>query len=159
MSSIKSKKVKRLKFLGLLAILGLATLSSIAVGFPGYKSQLPDSGITFDCETCHEGQGGPLNGFGEDFQANGNKYNSTLGSIDSDGDNYTNDEEFNAEPVTNPGNASSHPIGTVIPPQPRQWDLIPWLLTIITGVVLIIGVSVILVLIATNKKLKREDIK
>jgi hypothetical protein len=139
--------------------LGLFLLSSVASGLSGYRSRLPDFGTNFGCDTCHVEGGSTLNEFGVDFQANGNHYDNTLGSKDSDDDGYTNDEEFAASPVTNPGNENSHPVGPVIPEEPVEWDWMPWLLTIITGVVLIFGVTFMLVMVATNRKSKGEKDK
>jgi len=156
MSGLRTKKAKRPKLLGLLMLFGLFVLSSSVSGYSGYKDQLPDFGTSFNCETCHLGAGGTLNDFGEDFLANGIEYDDTLGLLDSDGDSYTNDEEFDANPVTNPGDASSYPTGVVVPPDQEEWDWVPWLLTVITGMVLIFGGSVILILIATKNKSKGE---
>jgi hypothetical protein len=156
---MKSMKTRRIKLVIVLMALGLIVLSSVATGLSGYRSRLPDFGTNFSCETCHEEGGSTLNEFGVDFQANGNHYDNTLGEKDSDDDGYSNDDEFSASPVTNPGNANSHPVGPVVPPEPIEWDFIPWLLTIIAGVVVIFGVSIILILIAINKKPKGEKEK
>ena len=145
---------------GALVLVGAAVilaLSFTASGFPGFKSQLPDSGRTFDCRTCHTGTGGSLNPFGTDFKENGETYSSALAAMDSDGDGYTNDEEFRADPVTNPGDATSHPGGEVPPPpEPEELDLFPWILTSFAGIVLILNVAVALVLIATSGKPGKE---
>jgi hypothetical protein len=73
----------------------------------------PDKGRTFGCATCHidPNGGGQRNPFGRDYEkfglAAGDKYVDSLGKLDSDGDGFTNDEEFAAR--THPGDAASKP--------------------------------------------------
>jgi hypothetical protein len=74
---------------------------------------LPDKGSHFGCGTCHANPkgGGPRNPFGKDYERIGMKaketYTKALGDLDSDGDGFTNDQEFAAG--TNPGLATSKP--------------------------------------------------
>ncbi|MBC8234290.1 hypothetical protein H8E77_32475, partial [bacterium] len=81
--------------------------------------KLPDKGANWGCATCHvnPGGGGPRNAFGEDYEAiglaAGDTYTAELGRKDSDGDGFTNDEEFNSVPPTEPWNADSHPAPAV----------------------------------------------
>jgi len=74
---------------------------------------LPDRGGKYGCGTCHvraEG-GGARNAFGRDYQRigikAGEKYTKELGSLDSDGDGFSNDDEFAAG--THPGDPKSKP--------------------------------------------------
>jgi hypothetical protein len=76
---------------------------------------LPDKGVNFSCATCHinPNGGGARNPFGADYEKigipAGDKYTDVLAKLDSDGDGFTNAQEFAANPVTNPGNPKSHP--------------------------------------------------
>jgi hypothetical protein len=97
-------------------VLGLLLVCSImapmvATGFSEYEEQLPDKGLGFECQTCHNARsgGGSLNAFGTDFGLNDEKYDEGIAAMDSDGDGFTNGEELTNVPVTNPGDASSFP--------------------------------------------------
>lgn len=76
-------------------------------------SKLPDGGRNFSCATCHVNPrgGGSRNPFGRDYQRigmpAGDKYAPSLGEMDSDGDGFTNGQEFAAG--TNPGDPASKP--------------------------------------------------
>ena len=88
----------------LLAVNGVSALDV-------YVEDLPDDGLNYRCKYCHTTRsgGGDPNQFGIDFADNNHTYNGTLGDIDSDGDGFTNDEEFDNNPVTNVGDANSNP--------------------------------------------------
>jgi hypothetical protein len=111
------KGSKSAPWYALCAILFFALLGGIAV--PGTSARpfrlgfLPDKGEKFGCATCHlkrEGGGG-RNPFGQSWEKvalkAGDKYTDKLGAIDSDGDGFTNDQEFSAG--TNPGDPKSKP--------------------------------------------------
>ena len=80
---------------------------------PFRLSKLPDGGKNFSCATCHINPrgGGARNPFGKDYQKigvpAGDKYTPALGEMDSDGDGFSNDQEFVAG--TNPGDPASKP--------------------------------------------------
>ena len=105
------------------SILSLAVVST-ALGIPARLGKIPDNGANFRCGTCHinPAGGGPRNPFGIDYGrvavAAGDKYTSELGKLDSDGDGFTNDQEFAAG--THPGNPNSKP--AVIASQQEQTE-------------------------------------
>ena len=76
-------------------------------------NNIPDKGKNFSCGTCHVDPrgGGKLTGFGGDYKKigikAGDKYTEELGALDSDGDGFTNDREFEAG--SNPGDSESTP--------------------------------------------------
>jgi hypothetical protein len=76
-------------------------------------SKVPENGRAFRCLLCHVNPKGrlPLNPFGKDWEKiaipAGEKYTEELGKLDSDGDGFTNDQEFEAK--TNPGDPLSKP--------------------------------------------------
>jgi len=80
---------------------------------PFRLSKLPDGGKNFSCATCHINPrgGGTRNPFGKDYQKigvpAGDKYIPALGEMDSDGDGFTNDQEFAGG--TNPSDPASKP--------------------------------------------------
>jgi hypothetical protein len=96
-----------------LALVFVLSLTHDASGKPFRLSKLPDGGKNFSCATCHANPKGglPLSAFGNDWQAiaikAGDKYTEELGKMDSDGDGFTNDQEFKAN--TNPGDLHSRP--------------------------------------------------
>ena len=89
------------------------SLTHDASGKPFRLSKTPDGGKNFKCATCHANPKGglPLSAFGNDWQTiamkAGDKYTEELGQMDSDGDGFTNDQEFEAK--TNPGDVHSKP--------------------------------------------------
>ena len=100
------------------SILFMFVLISFSTGSKAFArsfrlSKLPDGGKNFSCATCHVNPrgGGPRNPFGRDYQRvgipAGDKYTPALGEMDSDGDGFTNDQEFAAG--TNPGDPASKP--------------------------------------------------
>jgi predicted ferric reductase len=101
-------------------LLSLAVASDVS-GRPFRLGKLPDEGANFGCATCHVTPGGPRNPFGHDYEKvaikAGDKYTEELGQMDSDGDGFTNDEEFAAG--TNPGDANSKP-GSKVDTQEKQ---------------------------------------
>jgi hypothetical protein len=98
------QKILLICFAGLILLLA-STLT--AFGFSSYSNKLPDNAENYSCSTCHSGS--KLNEFGVDFEENEKKCDDSLMSMDSDGDGFTNEEEFNAESPTNPGDANSYP--------------------------------------------------
>lgn len=86
-------------------------ITSTAFGRPFRLEKLPDKGKNFKCRTCHESRfgGKNWNAFGMDYQKYGipagDIYSEELGALDSDGDGFTNDQEFKAG--TNPGDPKS----------------------------------------------------
>jgi hypothetical protein len=102
---------------GFCAILMLVFLVALSVPWasarPFRLGFLPDKGEKFGCAACHlkrEG-GGARNAFGQSWEKvvlkAGDKYTDKLGAMDSDGDGFTNDQEFSAG--TNPGDPKSKP--------------------------------------------------
>jgi len=114
--SVRYSSLNRLhKVLILSPILLLLTWTPVSDGRPFRLAKLPDGGANFGCGSCHIDPkgGGPRNAFGEDYNAiarpAGDVYTAELGQTDSDGDSFSNDEEFDANPPTEPWNADSHP--------------------------------------------------
>ena len=101
----------RLLLIIMLTVTIIASFQISVKGEKSYQEELPDDGMYFNCKYCHisKSSGGPLNQFGKDFESNNFTYNDVLDAMDSDGDGYTNYEEFNSKPVTNPGDSDSYP--------------------------------------------------
>jgi hypothetical protein len=156
MSRLAGRNLKRMKLLLVIAFLAtsVAILSSVAIGSPPYKDSLPDAGGNYDCAYCHVTVGGDLTPFGEDFEQNGNVYDDTLAAVDSDDDGFTNEEEFSADPVSNPGDPDSYPGGDVTPPE--KPDMTPWVLTTLAGVIAIVDISLILILVVIRKRPEKK---
>jgi len=91
----------------------LLIIPIIVIGRAFRMDLIPDKGRNFGCATCHinPAGGGAKNSFGIDWQniaiPRGDRYVPELANRDSDGDGFTNDEEFNAN--THPGNSNSKP--------------------------------------------------
>jgi len=106
------KKGKYLLLVSICLIMVLMLVSAVS-GKPFRLMKLPDQGKNFRCGTCHINPqgGGPRNPFGQDWEKiavkAGDQYTPELGKLDSDGDTFTNDEEFAAN--TNPGDPNSKP--------------------------------------------------
>jgi hypothetical protein len=109
-----------------------------AFGEEENMQKLPDSGVNFECRYCHLSKlgGQDLNPFGKNFQDNNMTYDDTLKSMDSDGDGFTNEEEFAAEPITNPGDSESFPDQSI--------DMVVVLIIIGVIIALVIGFIFIL---------------
>ena len=109
---MKSLKLCSLTLFSFLLLLGWAADSDAR---PFRIAKLPGGGPNFGCAACHvnPGGGGEKNAFGLDYEAialaAGDVYTDELGQKDSDGDGFSNDEEFNADPPTEPWNSDSHP--------------------------------------------------
>lgn len=99
----------------LISVALLLTMTFHAMGRPFRIAKIPDRGRNFGCATCHENPngGGKRTSFGRDYERfgmpAGEKYTEQLGGLDSDGDGFSNDEEFDAG--THPGDPKSKPKG------------------------------------------------
>jgi hypothetical protein len=108
-----NKKIKS----NLIVILSLCFIvfSTVVYARAFRTAVLPDKGANFGCATCHNSPngGGARNSFGIDYEKiaipAGDKYTDALAKLDSDKDGFTNEQEFSANPVTNPGDPNSHP--------------------------------------------------
>jgi len=109
----------------ILAIFMCAAMALIMISIVSGRSfrvgRLPDKGKNFGCGTCHVNPrgGGKRNPFGQDYQKIGMKakdrYTDDLGKLDSDGDVFTNDQEFAAN--THPGDPESKPAAVAADPK------------------------------------------
>ena len=105
---------KRVLFfvLAILVIAFVLTMSRVQ-SRPWRLALLPDKGENFGCGTCHinPAGGGPRNVFGQDFAKiglpAGDVYTDELSALDSDGDGFTNQQEFDAG--THPADPNSIP--------------------------------------------------
>ena len=80
---------------------------------PFRVGKLPPKAQKFGCGACHQNPrgGGPRNAFGRDYARialkAGDHYTKRLGVVDSDGDGFSNDREFDAG--THPAKPKSRP--------------------------------------------------
>jgi hypothetical protein len=91
----------------LLIVISLAVMLPAIYGIPLYMQDLPQA-FKGECTTCHtsaSGMGG-LNRFGADFSNSGHSLDQ-IRNLDSDGDGYTNAQEFSEG--TFPGDPRSYP--------------------------------------------------
>ena len=87
-------------------IVSLSLLSITVSARPEYAKDMPLELKNF-CIVCHTlGSGGPLNVYGQDYFMNGNSA-SAIALLDSDGDQFTNNEEL--VKGTFPGDSNSYP--------------------------------------------------
>ena len=95
-----------------LALVLFATIP-LASARPFRMGNLPDKGSKFGCGSCHANPagGGQRNAFGQDYEKiglkAGDKYTQELGVVDSDKDEFNNDQEFAGG--SNPGDPKSKP--------------------------------------------------
>ncbi len=119
-TAISRKSIRYILAVSICAVMVLVVISIVS-GRSFRVGRLPDKGKNFGCGTCHvnPGGGGKRNPFGQDYQKIGMKakdrYTEDLGKLDSDGDGFTNDQEFAAN--SNPGDPESKP--DAIPADPR----------------------------------------
>lgn len=105
--------IKHISLSLFLALVLAFLIPFLAMGRPHRVALLPDKGKNFGCGTCHVNPdgGGARNSFGRDWELiaipKGDKYVPEIANRDSDGDGFTNDEEFNAG--KNPGDSNSKP--------------------------------------------------
>jgi hypothetical protein len=111
----KSIRNKQLWFvglsLGLIGILSFLTALGDVWARPHRLGRIPDAKL--GCGACHVSPagGGARNPFGRDYGilgiGSGDRYTDELGAKDSDGDGFSNTQEFDAG--THPGDPGSKP--------------------------------------------------
>lgn len=106
----------KVKIVGIIFILTFLFVTSPLIIARAFRlALLPDKGKSFGCATCHTNPagGGAKNKFGMDWERiaipAGDKYTDVLANLDSDGDGFSNAEEFSADPVTKPWDPQSFP--------------------------------------------------
>lgn len=90
-------------------IFSLALGLSQAWGYSGWENTIPNGDI-FSCDNCHLPDMSAKTPFGIDYKNHGKVWSSTLATLDSDGDTYTNGEEL------------QDPAGTWVKGQPQPGD-------------------------------------
>jgi hypothetical protein len=105
--------MKHVGYISFSVLAFLLLIAFLTIGTVPKMDPLPDKGANFSCATCHAGGGfSELNPFGEDWKEiatpQGDEYVPDIANRDSDGDGFTNDEEFSA--ATHPGDPTSYPI-------------------------------------------------
>lgn len=123
--------MRSIKVISLLFIFSTCFLLWIWVSVSSSRAfrleKLPDKGDNWNCATCHVNPagGGAQNAFGKDYREialpAGDRYTKELGETDSDGDGFTNDEEFNADPPTKPWDAESKPAPRSVEPRFKRF--------------------------------------
>ena len=109
---LKKHSVRYILAIFICGMLSLIMIS-VVLGRQHRLKKIPDKGKNFGCGTCHFNPkgGGKRNPFGKDYRKIGLKakdnYTDELGELDSDGDGFTNDQEFDAG--THPGDTESKP--------------------------------------------------
>ncbi len=118
----------------MLAVCAAVFTAGALLGTETLMSKLPVS-ERFRCAICHsvpdpEVGNAPLNVFGNDFHANGDKWDETLAGKDSDGDGFTNGFELGdedgdgtasvTEERSNPGDSFDRPSSL----DERSWGII-----------------------------------
>jgi hypothetical protein len=96
---------------------------SQAWGYSGWETTIPNGNV-YSCNNCHLPDFSVNNSFGIDYKNHNKTWSSTLASLDSDGDGYTNGEELqdpngtwvkgqpapgDPDLVSNPGDSDSIP--------------------------------------------------
>lgn len=110
MKARRFMKCSRVFIVALFICAGALLAASGVSGRPFRTGNIPKN---LGCGTCHLAPrgGGERNAFGRDYAKlaipAGDTYTEELGALDSDGDGFTNDQEFAAG--THPGYADSKP--------------------------------------------------
>lgn len=92
----------------LIVLIGVPMAAARPTYFAAFKDKYSTSGTRLDtCNTCHtSGGGSPRNPYGLSFSDSGHDF-SSIETLDSDSDGFTNIEEINA--LTFPGDANDNP--------------------------------------------------
>ncbi|MCL4436224.1 MAG: thrombospondin type 3 repeat-containing protein [Thaumarchaeota archaeon] len=117
----------------LIILITIAAMLPLAYSKPMYMAQVPQA-FKDQCTLCHTSTSGMngLNPFGADFERSGHSI-SSIGSLDSDGDGYSNAQELSAG--TYPGDPKSYPGATSMG---IGIDMIVFLVTAVVAVVAVV---------------------